>query len=190
MFVQQSSPIFYFFIFYFDEKSSPIFRYNKIKECLMCQNHGLKNWEISPIFWRNIGYWRWPKSATYYQLKEKLPKNLQNIVDILVIGWFFSENIERDSTRAWAREDKQKKSKKINDFLKNHLFISDKLLINCQIFNNLFSKRPIFLKKTSIHIFLNEFFFQFIFYFKFITLLFNIIILFLINFHIISLILF
>ena len=139
------------------------------------------------------------KSATYYRLKEKLPKNLQNIADILVISWFFSENIKRDSTRAWAREDKQKKSKKINDFLKNHRFISDKLLINRQFFNNLFSKRPIFLKKVFIHIkniyifiqiFLNEFFFQFIFYFKFITLLFCIIILFLINFHIISLILF
>ena len=152
----------------------------------MCQNHGLKNWEISPIFWRNIGYWRWPKQnqPPIIDWRKNRPKNLQNITDILVIGRFFSENIKRDSTHAWAREDKQKKSKNINNFLKNHRFISDKLLINCQFFNNLFSKRPILKKKNIYPHFFKWVFFQFIFYFKFISLLFYIIILFLIIFHI------
>ena len=128
----------------------------------MCKNHGLKNWEISPIFRWNIGYWRWPKQnwPPIIDWRKNRPKNLQNIADILVIGRFFNENIERDSTRAWSREDKQKQSKKINNFLKNHRFIFNKLLINCQFFNNLFSKRPIFKKKIFIHIFLNEFFFS------------------------------
>ena len=160
MFVQQSSPIFYYFYFFSDEKSSPIFRYNKIKESLMCQNHGLKNREFSSIFWRNIGYWMWSKWNR--PLIIDWGKNLLEIGEISsIFRWLadFSAKISSVAARVHEEEKASKKSpKKSTIFLKNHRFISNKLLINRQ-FSTIFfsSKRPI-LKKNIYKYFFYYFF--------------------------------
>ena len=118
-----------FFYFFSNEKSSPIFRYNKIKECLMCQNHGLKNWEISPIFWRNIGYWRWPKQNQPPIIDWR--KNCPKICKISPIFWWladFSAKISSVTAHAHGQgKTSKKRAKKSTIFWK----ITDLSPINC-----------------------------------------------------------